>query len=70
MKKLVFLFSALFALSSCDTTTSKQDTQMLQSRYETVYRVNDWNYITFDSVHAYHITVTRNGQIGTKIKIK
>lgn len=69
MKKLVILFSALVALSSC-ASTPEEDTQMLQSRYETVYRVNDWNYVTFDSVHVYHITVTRHGQIETKIKIK
>ncbi len=70
MKKLVFLVAVLAALSSCNTTTTKQDTEMLQSRYETVYRINDWNYITLDAVHVYHISVTRSGRIDTKIKIK
>ena len=70
MKKLVVLFSALVALVSCNTTTSKQDTQMLQSKYQTVYKVNEWNYVTFDSAHVYHITVTSDGKIESTVKIK
>jgi hypothetical protein len=70
MKKLVVLFSALVALSSCNYTSAKQDTQMLQSKYETVYQINQFNYITCDSIHTYHITVSGDGQIETTIKIK
>jgi hypothetical protein len=70
MKKLVVLFSVLIALSSCNYTTSREDTQMLQSKYQTVYQLNLFNYITIDSIGVYHITVTKDGKIGTKIKIK
>jgi tRNA/tmRNA/rRNA uracil-C5-methylase (TrmA/RlmC/RlmD family) len=70
MKKLTILFSALIVLVSCNTTSSKQDTQMLQSKYETVYKINELNYVVCDSVHTYHITVTGDGQIFATIKIK
>jgi hypothetical protein len=70
MKKLAILFSALVALSSCNITSSKQDTQMLQSKYETVYKINELNYIVCDSAHTYHITITGDGQIFATIKIK
>jgi len=70
MKKLIILFSALVVLSSCNTTSPEQDTQMLQSKYETVYQINQWQYITCDSVHVYHIRITRDGQIKTTIRIK
>ena len=70
MKKLVVLFSALVTLSSCNFTTSKQDTQMLQSKYETVYKINEFNYVVCDSTHTYHITVSGNGEIFATIKIK
>lgn len=70
MKKLIILFSALVALSSCNTTSPSQDTQMLQSKYETVYQVSLGQYITCDSVHVYHITITKDGQISATIRIK
>jgi predicted small secreted protein len=65
---LLALMCAL--LASCNTTTSQQDIQMLQSKYETVYQVNVWNYITCDSTHVYHVRVKRDGQIESTIKIK
>jgi hypothetical protein len=70
MKKLIVLFSVLITLSSCNVTTGREDTQMLQSKYQTVYQVDLFNYVTIDSIGIYHITVTRDGQIRTKIKIK
>jgi hypothetical protein len=70
MKKLIVLFSALIALSSCNVTTSHEDTQMLQSWYQTVYQVNFRNYVTIDSTGVYHIIVTSDGQIKATVKIK
>ena len=64
---LLALMCAL--LTSC-ATTPQQDIQMLQSKYETVYQVNVWNYITCDSTHVYHIRIKRNGNIESTIKIK
>jgi len=69
MKKLVVLFSALVALSSCGTTT-QQDAQMLQTKYQTVYRVTGFNYITFDSAHVYHIIIDGTGKIESTVRIK
>ena len=65
MKYLILIF----LLASC-STSPQQDTQMLQTKYETVYRVDIWNYITCDSAHVYHVKVTRDGVIETTIKVK
>jgi len=70
MKETVVLLSVLTALASCNTTTSLEDTQMLQSKYQIVYQVNTGNYITLDSAHVYHVNVTHDGKIRSTIKIK
>ena len=72
MKKLVVLFSALIALSSCGSplTTVQEDIQMLQSKYQTVYQVNFVNFVTIDSTGVYHVVVTSDGQIKATVKIK
>ena len=64
---LLALMCAL--LASC-VTSPQQDIQMLQSKYETVYQVNVWNYVTCDSTHVYHIRVKRDGEIESTVKIK
>jgi outer membrane lipoprotein-sorting protein len=70
MKKIVILLAAVVALSSCGFTTSDQDKQMLQEKYQTVYSVNFSNYVVIDSVGTYHIILTSNGRVRSKIKIK
>ena len=62
--------AVIAALASCNTTTVSQDTQMLQSKYSTVYRVDQFKYVCFDSVHVYDVRVTTDGKIGTIVKIK
>jgi hypothetical protein len=64
---LLALMCAL--LASC-ATSPQQDIQMLQSKYETVYQVNVWNYVTCDSTHVYHVRIKRDGNIESTIKIK
>jgi hypothetical protein len=70
MKKTVVLLSVLTALASCNITTSQEDTQILQTKYQTVYKIDDWNYVTFDSISVYHVTVKADGQVKATIKIK
>lgn len=72
IKTLSVLTLLLLTLLStgCTTTTTTQDTEMLQKAYSTVYRINPQNYIVADSVHVYHVTVTLDGKVSSKVKIK
>ena len=70
MKKLLSALALGILLTSCNTTSLTQDMQFLQTKYPTVYRVNPTNYICIDSIGTYHILVTVDGQIDSKIKIK
>ena len=70
MKKLLSALALGILLTSCNTTSLTQDMQFLQTKYPTVYRVNPTNYICIDSIGTYHILVTMDGQIDSKIKIK
>lgn len=71
MKKISIILTALIMFSSCGTTTTtSQDTQMLQKQYSTVYRVSEVRYICLDSVNVYDVRVTRDGQIKSIVKIK
>lgn len=73
MKKIVILLAAVVTLASCSkTTTTKEDIQMLQSKFQTVYALDHhgWDYVVCDSINVYHITMGRTGNIETKIKIK
>lgn len=70
MKKLLSVLALGILLTSCNTTSLTQDMQFLQTKYPTVYRVNPTNYICIDSIGTYHILVTVDGQIDSKIKIK
>lgn len=72
MKKLGLLLVLSLTLSSCATSTL-EDTQMLQNKYEVVYKMpnSNENYITIDSLnHIYHVQVGMKGSILTTIKIK
>ena len=62
--------AVITALVSCNTTTVSQDTQMLQSKYSTVYRVDAYKYICLDSAHVYDVRITNDGRIGSIVKIK
>lgn len=70
MKKLLSVLALGILLTSCNTTSLTQDMQFLQTKYPTVYRVNPTNYICIDSIGTYHILVTMDGQIHSKIKIE
>ena len=70
MKKLLSALALGILLTSCNTTSLTQDMQFLQTKYPTVYRVNPTNYICIDSIGTYHILVTMDGQIHSKIKVK
>jgi hypothetical protein len=74
MKKIAILLTSLVLITSCNekSTTTEQDMQMLQTKNPNsiVYRINSWNYISCDSLNVYHITVTVDGEIDTKIRIK
>ena len=70
MKKLLSVLALGILLTSCNSTSPSQDTQMLQTKYPTVYRVDPTDYICIDSMGTYHIHVTLDGQIHSKIKVK
>jgi len=71
MKKISFALILGMLISGCDATSSNQDTQMLQKKYETVYRVDISNYVTIDtSGNVYHIRVGYNGATESIVKIK
>ena len=69
MKKLLSVLALGILLTSCNWTTSLQDTQWLQTKYPTVYRVDPTDYICIDSMGTYHIHVTIDGQITSKVKV-
>lgn len=71
MKKIIITLIVLIGLVSCNTTSSNEDMQMLQSKYTTVYKINTWEYVCIDSTgRTYHVRVTSDGQIHSTIKIK
>ena len=70
MKKLLSVLALGILLTSCNWTTPLQDTQWLQTKYPTVYKVNYTDYVCIDSIGTYHIRVTIDGQIASKIKVK
>ena len=71
MKKLSVLLVTLVTLVSCsNSTTMSQDTEMLQKKYSTVYRIDVGRYITCDSVDVYDIRITSDGKIFSTVKIK
>lgn len=68
MKNLIILCTIL--LASC--TTQKQDQEMLQKHFKTVYCLNNESnrYICIDSVDAvYDVKVLDGGGIESKVKI-
>ena len=66
MKKLLLL---VVLFTSCGTAPS-EDVQNLQKNYETVYRIDNYRYITSDSTGVYDIRVTFGGTFYSKVKIK
>ena len=70
MKKITILLTTIIFLESCSTTSTSQDTQMLQSKYSTVYKLDAWRYICIDSTNVYDVRVTSDGRIETTVKIK
>lgn len=74
MKKTFNILLVGFSLLtdiSCVTHPS-QDIEMLQKIYPTVYSLHGgFQYITIDSNnHVYHIRVTVDGRINSRIRIK
>ena len=60
-------------LNGCsDTTTSYQDTEMLQTKYpnSVVYKIKSDRYIVIDSLHALDVRVSLSGEITSTVKIK
>lgn len=70
MRIFIFTILATFFISCENTTTTSQDTEMLQSKYSTVYRISAYRYITADSTGVYDVAVTGDGKISSTIKIK
>lgn len=73
MKKVIAMFIVSALLVSCDTTTTtSQDTEMLQKKYpkSIVYRVDYYRYIVADSTNVLDIRVESNGDIRSTVKIK
>lgn len=70
MKKLIMLLGVGIVLSSCSWTTVAEDTQMLQKKYPTVYRITEFRYICIDSANVYDVRVAGKGYIESTIKIK
>ena len=71
MKKLLSVLALGILLTSCNWTSTSQNTQMLQTKYPTVYSVNSIEYICIDSIGTtYHICVVEDGQITSKVKVK
>lgn len=70
MKKLLLLISIMVAMTSC--INKKEVIVDLQKSYNTVYCVNEYNYIVIDSVNCtYHISLDANhNDKYIKIKIK
>ena len=67
MKKLIVM---LLLLISCKTTTSSEDMESLQKKYDVVYRVSNHQYIVIDSIGIYDIRVKDDGTPYSKVKIK
>ena len=71
MKTLLSLFTIAILLTSCTKgNTSLQDTELLQTEYPTVYKINNNHYICIDSIGTYHIALDSKGHFHSKIKIK
>ena len=72
MKKILLSLAILLTLSSCNTTTTSEDTMMLQKAYPNaiVYPINQNRYIIVDSTRVSDLMITNDGQISAIIKIK
>jgi hypothetical protein len=71
MKKLLITLTLITFLGACvEITSTLQDMEMLQKKYKNVYRITELNYVTFDSLHTYHVKVNLGGEIESTIKIK
>ena len=72
MKKLITIFSFGVLLVSCNTTTTSQDTEMLQKKYpkSVVYMISSIRYIVVDSTNVLDVRVGTTGDIRSTVKIK
>ena len=74
MKRIIVILGIGMFLIGCSdkTTTSYQDTEMLQTKYpnSVVYKINSDRYIVIDSLHALDVRVNLSGEITSTIKIK
>jgi len=71
MKKIAISIILLVSLIGCNTTSTSQNTQMLQKHYQTVYKITPSRYVTVDSTGTiYDVTVTLNGGISSIVRIK
>lgn len=69
-KKILLIILLIPILTACNITSESKDMEMLQKKYDMVYRINYRDYITCDSIHTYHVKVNMNGSIESTIKIK
>ena len=72
MKKILLSLAVLLTLSSCNTTTTSEDTMMLQKAYPNaiVYPINQNRYIIVDSTRVSDVRVSQDGTVYAVIKIK
>ena len=72
MKKILLSLAVVLTLSSCNTTSTSEDTMMLQKAYPNaiVYPINQNRYIIVDSTQVSDLKVSRDGTVYAIIKIK
>ena len=72
MKKILLSLAIVLTLSSCNITSTSEDTMMLQKAYPSaiVYPINQNRYIIVDSTQVSDLRITNDGQIYAIIKIK
>jgi len=69
-RKILQIILLVSTLTACGVTSESKDMEMLQKKYDVVYKINYRDYVTCDSIHAYHVTVNMDGSIESTIKIK
>lgn len=69
MKKIIITIASI-SLFGCTTTTTQEDIERLQNKFNLVYSIDSNNHICIDSTKTvYHVTVDKLGGIKSKVKV-
>ena len=69
MKKTIITITSVL-LYGCKQTTTKQDIESLQRKFNLVYNIDLYNHICIDSTKTvYHITVDDLGSVKSTVKV-